>query len=89
MIDIKMLILETFIYEENTIFQVETRLTHKNVKFKRNEIKEMLNDLLLDGFLTFYDDPSNGQVSFMESSDEFEEDYWFILTEKGRRKLNL
>jgi hypothetical protein len=89
MIDIKMLILETFIYEENTIFQVENRLTHKNVKFKRNEIKEMLNDLLLDGFLTFYDDPSNGQVSFMESSDEFEEDYWFILTEKGRRKLNL
>lgn len=89
MIDIKMLILETFFYEENTIFQVENRLTHKNVKLKRNKIKEMLNELILDGYLTYYDDPSQGQVIFMDSSNEFEEDYWFVLTEKGRRKLNL
>ncbi|WHX98039.1 hypothetical protein [Neobacillus sp. DY30] len=87
MIDIERLILETFIYEENTIFHVENFLKHKNIKLTRKEIKERLNDMLQTGFIKFHDDPSNGQVKFMDSSDEFEEDYWFVLTEKGKRKL--
>ncbi|MEO2075966.1 MAG: hypothetical protein ABGX20_11410 [Bacillus sp. (in: firmicutes)] len=89
MLDIERLILETFIYEECTIFHVENFLTHKNDKLTRKEIKGWLNELLQNGFLTFHDDPSNGQISFIDSSEEFEEDYWFVLTNKGRCKLNL
>lgn len=89
MLDIERLILETFIYEENSIFHVENFLNHKNLKLTRKEIKDWLNELLQNGFLTFHDDHSNGQTSFIDSSEEFEEDYWFVLTKKGRCKLNL
>jgi hypothetical protein len=47
----------------------------------------MLVDLLCMGLLKIYDDPSNGQINFQDSSNEFEEDYWFVLTEEGKYKL--
>jgi hypothetical protein len=43
MTDIERLILETFIFEENTIYHVENFLTHKNVKLTREEIKKLVH----------------------------------------------
>ncbi|WJH33483.1 hypothetical protein N6H14_26100 [Paenibacillus sp. CC-CFT747] len=82
------LILETFKYEENTIFHVETWLIHNGVVLSRKEIKEKILSFLRKGLLKIYEDPSNGQINFRDSSDEFEEDYWFVMTQEGKNKLN-
>lgn len=82
------LILTTFNDEENTIFHVENWLIHKGVSITRKEIKERLNVLLELDYLKIHEAPFDGKISFLESRYEFEEDYWFMLTEKGKKILN-
>jgi hypothetical protein len=88
MIDLDNLIIRTFIYEENTIFHVENYLKSKGINKPRNEIKSRLSLLQHKGLIRLYDDPSNGKVDFKDTNGEFEEDYWFALTDKGKNMLN-
>lgn len=88
MSDLDKLILRTFIYEENTIFHVENYLKSKGINEPRDDIKLRLSLLLQEGFVKLYDDPSNGKVDFKDTNAEFEEDYWFALTDKGKSTLN-
>lgn len=88
MIDIDTMILTTFEYEENTIYQVGIFLKSNGINESRNEIKSRLCNLLKQGLVQLYDDPSDGKIHFRDSDFEFEEDYWFVLTDEGKRLLN-
>ncbi|MFC5647548.1 hypothetical protein ACFPYJ_00075 [Paenibacillus solisilvae] len=81
------LILATFAFEENTIFHVENHLFHNEFNLTRSEIKARIVECLNMGYLKIYDDPSEGQIKFQDSIEEFEEDYWFVLTKEGKRQL--
>lgn len=89
MIGLDKLILQTFIYEENTIFHVENYLKSKGIHITRDKVKLRLYLLLQEGFLKLYDDPSTGKVNFNYSKNELQEDYWFVLTDKGKVLINL
>ncbi|KAA0543113.1 hypothetical protein FZW96_20960 [Bacillus sp. BGMRC 2118] len=89
MIGLDKVILLTFIYEENTILHVANHLKSKGINKSKNEIKSRLSLLLNKGFIKLYDDPSNGTIDFLDTNDVFEEDYWFVLTDKGKSTLNV
>ncbi|WP_312476759.1 hypothetical protein [Neobacillus sp.] len=89
MTDLDKMILRTFIDEENTFFQVENYLNYKGITQTREQIKSRLGTLLDMGLVKLFDDPSGGKVNFKDSNDEFEEDYWFVLTEEGKSHLNV
>jgi hypothetical protein len=86
--NIKIIILDTFFYEEETISHVENYLRYQNIhNYTRDEIKRYILELLKEDFLKLYNDPSNGKIEFQNSIEEFLEDYWFALTEKGFNEL--
>jgi hypothetical protein len=87
--NIKIDILNAFFYEEETIFHVENHLKHNDIQVERDKIKSVLSELLKEGFIKMLDDPSNGEVKFENSSDDYVEDYWFALTDKGFNELNI
>jgi hypothetical protein len=87
--NIKIAILGAFKFEEETIFYVENYLKNNDVQVERYKIKNILSELLKEGFVELYDDPSEGQVKFENCSDDYVEDYWFVLTDKGYKMLNV
>lgn len=83
----KIIILDTFFYEEQTIFHIENYLKHQGIQLNRDEIKYLITELFNEGYINMYDAPSNGIIEFQNSDDDYIEDYWFVLTEEGRRRL--
>lgn len=83
-----MMIVDTFFYEENTIFHVENHLKYCGFKLNRDEIKGYILELFEEGYIKIYGNPSYTIEGFKNSDDNFIEDYWFVLTEKGRKALN-
>lgn len=86
--NIKIVILDTFSSEEETIFHVENWLEFNGIHIRRNEIKRFILELIKEELLKICDDPSDGMIEFQNSNDDFIEDYWFDLTPKGRIELN-
>lgn len=86
--NVKMMILDTFFFEENTIFHVENHLKYYGFKLNRDEIKDYISELFEEGYIKIHGDPSDTIEGFKNSDDNFIEDYWFVLTEKGRKDLN-
>lgn len=86
--NIKIVVLDTFVHEEETIFHVENHLKNKGIQVERYKIINILSELLKEGFIKILDDPSEGQVLFENSIDDYIEDYWFALTDKGYNELN-
>jgi hypothetical protein len=85
--NVKIAILDAFFYEEETILYVENYLKHHEIQLNRDEIKCFITELFNEGYIKMYDDPSNGIIEFQNSDDDFIEDYWFVLTEEGRKRL--
>lgn len=86
--NLKIMILDTFFYEENTIFHVENHLKYHGIKSNRNKVKFYISELFYDGYIKIYGDPSDAIEDFKNSDDDFIEDYWFVLTDKGGKILN-
>ncbi len=86
---IKIAILATFFYEEETLFHVVNHLKNHGIHLERDKIKSYLSQLLNEGLIEIFDDPSLGKMKFENSTDEYVEDYWFMLTDKGLKELNI
>jgi len=86
---IKVAILDTFFYEEETLFHVVNHLDNHGIQLERDKIKSYLSELLQEGLIKLFDDPSDGKVKFENCSDEYVEDYWFTLTDKGLKELTI
>lgn len=84
----KMIILDTFFYEEVTIFHVENHLQNHNLAVNRTEIKRIVFELLKEGLIKLFEDPSHGKVSFIDANNDYIEDYWFCITKEGLSELN-
>ncbi|WP_326514198.1 hypothetical protein [Clostridium intestinale] len=86
---IKITVLDAFKYEEETIFHVENYLKNTGIQIERYTVISILSELLKEGLIELFDDPSNGQVKFENCSDNYVEDYWFALTDKGYNELSM
>jgi hypothetical protein len=69
----KIAILDAFRYEEETIFHVENYLKNNDVQVERYKIINILSELLKEGYVELFDDPSEGQVKFENCSDDYVE----------------
>ncbi|RHW39050.1 hypothetical protein D1B31_13900 [Neobacillus notoginsengisoli] len=74
---IEQLILKVFTHKERTIAHVEDFLTRHCIILPRKELKSKINTLLEKGLIKIHEDPSNGKINFLHSTEELEEDYWF------------
>lgn len=86
---IKLTVLDSFKYEEETIFHVENYLKSNMIQIERYTVISILSELLKEGLIELFDDPSTGQVKFENCSDNYVEDYWFVLTDKGYNELSM
>ncbi|WP_427338796.1 hypothetical protein [Caloranaerobacter sp. DY30410] len=80
-------ILNTLADDGENIEQIEHLLSYFNIEFSRKKVKKCLNELLDKSliYITYPNGSSNDYFIKLSYDNKEIEDYWFEMTEKGRK----
>lgn len=84
--NIKEGILDALIDDGESIIQVEEYLSYLGIEFKREMVKQTLVEFLKECLVEISYPLNKSMIDFECSQGETIEDFWFELTEKGRKE---